>query len=334
MSGVAAAVKVCVVAFVAVACAGLLADRWWLAELLVSLRVQQVLVLLPIILLSCLLKLPRWWLACGVAVLAWHLWWLRAAWLPEQPVVGQARVDLSVCTVNVRADNPDLEAVLASLRLCDADVIAVVELTSALRRRLESEFSAEYPHFVWTEREPGHFGIGLLSRHPLRNCSLVNYRLPSVPSIEAVVQLSADQSVHVIATHPRPPMDSWQYRMRNEHLWVLADRVRELQAVDGQPVIVLGDLNLTPWSPIFGQFQKRAGLRSAAAGDGLEPTWYSRPGFPFGLVIDHVLYTDGVFRLSREILGGNGSDHRPVRVGLQVFCPLSECGSRVRCAAC
>ena len=56
MSGVAAAVKVCVVAFVAVACAGLLADRWWLAELLVSLRVQQVLVLLPIILLSCLLK--------------------------------------------------------------------------------------------------------------------------------------------------------------------------------------------------------------------------------------------------------------------------------------
>ena len=234
MSGVAAAVKVCVVAFVAVACAGLLADRWWLAELLVSLRVQQVLVLLPIILLSCLLKLPRWWLACGVAVLAWHLWWLRAAWLPEQPVVGQARVDLSVCTVNVRADNPDLEAVLASLRLCDADVIAVVELTSALRRRLESEFSAEYPHFVWTEREPGHFGIGLLSRHPLRNCSLVNYRLPSVPSIEAVVQLSVDRSVHVIATHPRPPMDSWQYRMRNEHLWVLADRVRELQAVDGQ----------------------------------------------------------------------------------------------------
>jgi endonuclease/exonuclease/phosphatase (EEP) superfamily protein YafD len=324
MSAVAGAVKVCLAAFVAVAIAGLLADRWWLAELLVSLRVQQVLVLLPVILLCCLLRLRRWWLVCGVAVFAWHLWWLRVAWLPEQssvvgPVVEAGGVALSVCTVNVRADNPDLEAVLASLRDCDADVIAVVELTSVLRRRLESEFSAEYPHFVWVEREPGHFGIGLLSRYPLGNSSLVNYRLPSVPSIEAVVQLTADQSVHVIATHPRPPMGLWQYRMRNEHLQVLADRVRELRGGDGWPVIVLGDLNLTPWSPIFGQFQERAGLRSAAAGDGLEPTWYSRPGFAFGLVIDHVLYTEGVLSLSREILGGNGSDHRPVRVALRVY---------------
>ena len=320
MSAAAVALRVVLLFMWMVALAGLAAERWWVAELLVSLRVQQMCVLVPFVLVLCVARVSGRWRLSAVLLLCWHLWWLRTAWLAEGPsgdVVSSA-VELTVCVSNVQADNPDVESVLGSLRDCDADVIAVLELTRALRIRLSGEFAEEYPYFLWEEREPGHFGIGLLSRLPIRSSAIVNYRLPSVPSIEAELELPGGGVVQLIATHPRPPMDAWQHRMRNEHLDVLADRVSELRGSGGFPVIVMGDLNVTPWSPTFGRLQDRGGLWSVTAGGGLEPTWYQRPGFLYGLVLDHVLHTDGLRHLRRRILPGNGSDHRSVVVEFQL----------------
>lgn len=320
MSAAAGVLRVVLLSSWVVAIAGLAAERWWVAELLVSLRVQQMCVLLPVVLLLSVAGVSRWWRLCGVLLLCWHLWWLRSAMWAEGPrgELVSSGAGLTVCVANVQADNADVESVVSSLRASEADVIAVLELTRAVRIRLAGEFAGEYPYILWEEREPGHFGIGLLSRLPIRSSAIVNYRLPSVPSIEAELELPGDRRVQLIATHPRPPMDAWQHRMRNEHLGVLAERVSELRGSGGKPVIVLGDLNVTPWSPTFGRFQDRGGLWSATAGGGFEPTWYQRPGFLYGLVLDHVLHTDGVSRVRRRILSGNGSDHRPVLVEFQL----------------
>ncbi len=320
MTVVAGVLRVFLLALCVVAVAGLWAERWWVAELLVSLRVQQVCVLVPVLLLSMVARMSRWWRLCAVLLLCWHLWWLRTAWRAEGPSADLTlpAERLTVCVANVQADNPDVASVVGSLRACDADVIAVLELTRALRIRLSGEFAESHPYFLWEEREPGHFGIGLLSRLPIRSSAIVNYRLPSVPSIEAELELPGGGVVQLIATHPRPPMDAWQHRMRNEHLGVLGDRVAELRGAGGLPVIVVGDLNVTPWSPTYGRFQERGGLWSATAGGGLEPTWYQRPGFLYGLVLDHVLHTDGVRCAGRRILSGNGSDHRPVLTEFQI----------------
>jgi endonuclease/exonuclease/phosphatase (EEP) superfamily protein YafD len=320
MSVATSALRCSLLALLIVAVSGLLSGWWWFAELLVSLRVQQLCVLVPLVVLAFLLRTCWRWRLLGVVLLFWHIWWLRSAWISDGRSVeqGLSAADLTVCVSNVQADNPDMESVLRSLRACDADVIAVLELTTALRIRLQSEFAADYPYFIFAEREPGHFGIGVLSRLPLSSSAVVNYRLPSVPSIEAELELRGGDRVHLIATHPRPPMDAWQHRMRNEHLDVLAARVVELRAASQLPVIVMGDLNVTPWSPTFARLQDRAGLRSVTAGGGLEPTWYSRPYFVFGLVLDHVLHTEGIGSLRRRILPGSGSDHRAVLVSLRL----------------
>lgn len=320
MSVVTSALRLSLLALLTVAVSGLFSRQWWVAELLISLSVQQLCVLLPLVVVAFVVRAGRRWRLLGVVLLLWHVWWLRSAWIPDgrSEVPGKWAADLAVCVANVQADNPDTESVLRSLRACDADVIAVLELTTALRVRLQAEFAAEYPYFVFEEREPGHFGIGVLSRLPLCSSAVVNYRLPSVPSIEVELELQDGRRVHLIATHPRPPLDGWQHRMRNEHLDVLAARVAELRLVSQLPVIVLGDLNVTPWSPTFVRFQDRAGLRSVTAGGGLEPTWYSRPHFLFGLVLDHVLHTDGIRSLRRSVLPGNGSDHRAVLAELRL----------------
>ncbi|MFN6150542.1 MAG: hypothetical protein ACK5BP_11310 [Planctomyces sp.] len=50
MSAAAVALRVVLLFMWMVALAGLAAERWWVAELLVSLRVQQMCVLVPVVL--------------------------------------------------------------------------------------------------------------------------------------------------------------------------------------------------------------------------------------------------------------------------------------------
>ena len=75
----------------------------------------------------------------------------------------------------------------------------------------------------------------------------------------------------------------------------------------------MGDLNLTPWSPLFGQFTSSAKLQRAKQGLGIQPTWYARGSlFPFGLVLDHVLIDSSLTCVDVHIGPLTGSDHRSV----------------------
>lgn len=82
-----------------------------------------------------------------------------------------------------------------------------------------------------------------------------------------------------------------------------------------RPTVLLGDLNVTPWSSAFSDLSDRAGLRDSAVGQGLTSTWLSR--WPlFGLRIDHVL-VGRRFSVAGHTVGPDlGSDHLPVIVDL------------------
>ncbi len=82
-------------------------------------------------------------------------------------------------------------------------------------------------------------------------------------------------------------------------------------------MIVLGDLNLTPWSPLFSDLEASTELTRARHGYGLTPTWYAKVGtFAMGLVLDHCLISDELECVSHRVGADIGSDHRAVIVGL------------------
>ena len=87
--------------------------------------------------------------------------------------------------------------------------------------------------------------------------------------------------------------------------------VREIRATPEHAVLVMGDLNMTPWSRSFRSFLYKARLSDTARGRRFSATWLSR--FPLlGLPIDHVLVNSG-FRVIENRLGEDlGSDHLPV----------------------
>jgi endonuclease/exonuclease/phosphatase family metal-dependent hydrolase len=94
---------------------------------------------------------------------------------------------------------------------------------------------------------------------------------------------------------------------RNEQLALLAERARAVTL----PLVVVGDMNITPFSPWFQQLLVDGALRSAADGFGWQPSW---PSFiPLaGIQIDHALVNSRVAVEHFTRGSPTGSDHLPI----------------------
>lgn len=206
--------------------------------------------------------------------------------------------------VNVLYRNQQYPRVIDFVRAENADFVTFVEVEERWSRALRA-LEDIYPHRFETRGTSGR-GVLLLSRWPLENATSLALPAAGEPAIEATVQI-AGRRVKVLAVHTSWPMGALRSRERNDQLSTLAREVRNRT----QPLVLLGDLNLSPFSPHFDALLEEAGLRSAAAGFGWQPTW---PTFfpPAGIPIDHVLISSDVavrdFRRGPPV----GSDHWPV----------------------
>ncbi|MBC7966373.1 MAG: endonuclease/exonuclease/phosphatase family protein, partial [Fuerstia sp.] len=297
------------------------ARHWWVADLIANLRVQLVIGMLGAMLLLLIVRRCRILLVVTVLTV-WQATALRSAFQTDDNEAEQTLVAvdsaaaaedeprLRVFLANVLTRNPHHDQIIAQVRDADPDVIAILELSSTLERALDREFSSTHAYFVSESQDDGNFGIGLWSRYPLLDGSVFHLNVPILPSIEADIRLPSG-TIHVMATHPLPPIGARNFAHRNRHLALLAQRIRkQQQAEPSRSVVLLGDLNLTPWSPLFDDFLVASGLQNAAAGKGLQPTWYRWPAFPFGLLLDHGLHSSNLRCDQRAILEANGSDHR------------------------
>ena len=121
------------------------------------------------------------------------------------------------------------------------------------------------------------------------------------------------RKLHILVTHPYPPVSGNTARLRNEQLAALGERVR---ALNGRTILA-GDFNAAPYSPHFRDLLGAASLRDAARGFGLRGTWPAQlPGLR--IRIDHVLATESVVAIDHRIGPDVGSDHLSVVVDLSL----------------
>jgi endonuclease/exonuclease/phosphatase (EEP) superfamily protein YafD len=131
------------------------------------------------------------------------------------------------------------------------------------------------------------------------------------PAIQATLTIGG-RSLRLFGVHASWPVVPRSGARRNQQLMLLA---RHAQRVTTMPLLVVGDLNVSPFSPWFARLLADGGLRSATEGFGWQPTW---PVFlpPAGIQIDHALVNAAVtvraFRRGPFI----GSDHWPIVVDL------------------
>jgi endonuclease/exonuclease/phosphatase (EEP) superfamily protein YafD len=247
--------------------------------------------------LLCALRSGRWLLLAPVALLPL---WNASARLPHDDGIAP---ELIVVAANVHAGNRDPGPLVAWLRAQPADVVVISELTPEYAEALEILLGDDYRYRELRPR-PSPFGIGMLSRLPLRDAVLIDDTV-GVQTLLADVDI-AGRPARIVAAHPMPPLAPEWHDKRDTLLTSIAKQAGPL------PLIVAGDLNATPWSiALIG-----AGRHGLLRTTGFAPTWPSSGRGAIGIPIDHVL-ASGHWRRGMSSRGPDiGSDHLPVRVAL------------------
>jgi endonuclease/exonuclease/phosphatase (EEP) superfamily protein YafD len=208
---------------------------------------------------------------------------------------------LHVVSLNVLMSNQDKQAALDYLLACDADVITLLEVDQHWVDAMEP-LRKQYPYRIVHPR-PDNFGIAMFSRVPWEQPEVLHLGLPS---IQVQLQHQGHRLV-IIGTHPMSPGGVGRSMKRDSQLRQLAAHVEQLQ----QPVLLVGDLNATPWSAGMRIITSgKLGFRSLAAP--WVPTWRAR--WPVAVPIDHALATAPLVITRRSVGPDVGSDHRPIDV--------------------
>lgn len=302
-----------VVALAAATVLATFARELWLADLAVHFRLQYA--ALAVLAACVLLWTGRRSLASAAAVVA-LLNGLAAApvlgWLPPvaqaRSAAAAAEVPLRVVAINVLYTNRRHGRVIELIRAERPDAVVLVEVTPGWLRALE-KLRGEYPYTFHRLDTRGH-GAALLSRHPLARVQALHLAPGAEPGVMAELDV-AGRTVHLFGVHASWPMTPRSAASRNRELAELAAITRGLPS----SVIVLGDLNVTSFSPHFQQLLSAGRLRSAAAGFGWQPSWPALVPLA-GIQIDHALVSPDVRVAAFRVGPYVGSDHRPVVVDL------------------
>lgn len=232
----------------------------------------------------------------NVWLLAPYLWFAPSTTVPPEQVH-------KFISANLLRENLDYERFVQFVRDEKPDVLFVMEMNEAWTQALEV-LQDEYPHQKLRPREDA-FGVGLFSRTPFEDVPVI-LSATGLPSIVTTMELSGQEALF-IGTHSLPPMGAANAYDRNEQLANIAQFVAQQK----QPVVLLGDLNITPWSPYFGDLVRDSGLRDTQHGQGLQPSWPWLP-WPCRIPIDHALVSKEVQVIDRRLGPNIGSDHLPV----------------------
>jgi endonuclease/exonuclease/phosphatase (EEP) superfamily protein YafD len=245
----------------------------------------------------------------GVAMALWH----SAPGIRSAVAAGEAPAcdgaAFTVLTANLQYSNGDPAAFLAWLATRPADLVLLQEVTAEWAATLEAR--SGYAHRLLSPREDP-YGIGVLGRVPLETVGLLDLANDGLPSIAGTVAMDG-QRVRFLGLHTRWPVVPGLAELRDLALVRAAAIARE----GADPLVLGGDLNLTPYAPAYGQLIAESGLVDVMHGRGWQPTWNA--GFwPLALRIDHLLVSPGVCVEHAEVGPAIGSDHRPVIARLRL----------------
>ncbi len=291
------------VALCCISMSGFFGQVHWLPELFSHLRVLYAVAFLVALLIFAVAK--RWKSLSVLAVFAFiNLVPVVQLYMPAAQAAGSVKQELTLLQFNLWGGrNSHYDEVVQLVKDKSPDVIGFSEITKKWDAQLSSRLS-EYPYRVV---EPHHGGIAIYSRYPLRGAQVMYTGKIRRPRIKATLEMPGGD-IALIMAHTVIPHD--KSGLRNPEMKTLATEARSAT----QPVILMGDLNCSPWSFYFSQLLRDGNLQDSEQGFGFQPTWTTHI-FPF-VTIDHCLISDQFATLQRQSGPNIGSDHLPLLVKL------------------
>lgn len=216
---------------------------------------------------------------------------------------------LSVMSSNLYATNNDYESHVDFIDSIEPDIIFFQEYTTAWAAALSDSLDV-YPYRLTVPIDTP-FGIAVYSKLPLIDEKVVYLRSNAMPSIEANVSVEG-KLIKIFGTHAPPPMSNFLYAERNQHF----QKISEIALKQTDAMVVMGDLNVSPWSDHFRDFLELGELSDGRRGFGVLPTWPTW-FLPLQIPIDHIVVNSGVSVTAFSSSSDLSSDHRTIWANLE-----------------
>ncbi|MDR3616027.1 MAG: endonuclease/exonuclease/phosphatase family protein [Candidatus Obscuribacterales bacterium] len=284
--------------------AGSVADYGNIAELCASVRLALIIVLIVAALIAGLLRAQRTVISMSALTIICFLS-LTQFFPANKTNSAPAGTPIRILEMNLWGGrNHSKDAIIKEIKLQDADLICMSEITDSLLSTLKNAL----PNYRYVIAEPRYGGVALFSRMPLRESSIEHCSNAQRSRIVALVSKN-NVTIKVLCVHPKVPIKTQE--LRDKELAIIASELQHSK----EPVILVGDLNLTPFSYHFKKLLEDANLLDSEKGFGILPTWNAF--MPLSLLpIDHCLTSPSFSTTNRKLGNAIGSDHFPLVVDL------------------
>ena len=305
------------------------AETWWLDNL-GNLQLQWAFAAMLLLVLG--IRLPG--ILLGILTLSYVLL-IGIHFAPfywPTPAAAKAAPVLRVAQLNLRYWNPDIDTIVADLASQPYDVVVLQEISDESLASV-SRLTATYPHSIGSA-SAARFGSrhALFSRWPLVDRQVHDLGYLEGRVIDVGVEFEpAATTVRMITLHPGAPRSETLWQLRNSTLAFVGGLVDN----SGHPwQMVIGDLNVSPWSVHWRPLVESGKLENTARGQGYFPSWSPISGNRFGryltsTYLDHSLVTEGLTTLGKTYRTVPGSDHALIETRLALTStPLASLAPR------
>ena len=253
-------------------------------------------------------------LAAGVAVALFllHLFYILPFYFAPSVDLknNNSYEQVTITQINLCAQNLKTQATVDYLRTRSFQILSLVELTPLWQEALR-QLESKYPYRI-VKPQDDCFGVALWSKLPIRDHRIVAYVSASAPSIEATIVIN-ERPITFLVTHTLPPKSGLLSRCRDEQLLRIGKRKNTFH----EDIVLLGDLNNTPWSHSYVKLANSLNLYNSRQGFGICASWPTVAP-PLLIPIDHCLLSRTLktnnFRIGQPI----GSDHYPLEITIGV----------------
>lgn|GEM_PF-2870169 len=294
------------------------AEEWYVGELVASLRWHW---LIGGVVLAVWYGARRKYLllAAALALTLYHTLTIGTLLLAPRPVLPEVKTyhTLRVFQHNTLRFKDNADAVIDWLKAHgqEYDVVFLQEVSPKLNGRI-NELLQEFPYIIPAYYEQ-RFDNAVLSKLPVSSFEIRMFPDLEIGYIRCLFSLDGEgNSVMMYGMHATAPVSPAYWLARNSQFGHIAEEIAQDEA---PRKFLVGDLNLTPYSPIFGALLEISGLHNSMEGFGLENTWGSfLPARFLGLPIDHLLISDGMYVKDKHVGPSLGSDHYSVQTVLAI----------------
>ena len=228
---------------------------------------------------------------------------------------------IKVFSANILYRNQRIPELLEQIKQIDADVLVVYEDNAAIGAQLV-ELNKIYEFQVGVPIQEQAFSTQIYSKYPITNFE--SY-LDFPPNSVVKVNMLVDSEIYsIIAAHPIAPMRPELIKEREKGLMRISKLVESEIQNSFNKIIVVGDLNTSPWSYYYKQLVNemryliplRPGnepiefMQNITTANGHVVTWRFILTPFMQTHIDHIFVSNTVEVFDLELVNTIGSDHK------------------------